>query len=523
MREEALAVLAGALLGSGIGLIASSWFLGTLLQPLITAVLGLCTALLKPGSRYWASALALSIASALTAAGLRVAITALYLLATGNEAARVLLILPETLPQTLNVERGLAVLLGLSLALTIGQALMVDGLSRALSPLWSGMEALSTSLTPALEVSLRDLAVGAPLGFLSAFADLQLDFKYAGFAALVAVCSPVSTVSTIAAHGFLAALLPRLLEETVRSSIEVGVQVGVLAATAVAALSLYIAGGAVAYSKAVVSALGVMGGFLILVLSFAALVGLQWAVYTALAALTVSLISVLVAIRAEGGFLLPFLLPNPLAPSFVWLAWSYIVGWLNLNPDVAMLAVNPALSTLLAVLSIWGFRLSGNGYTTIVLLLAVAVPAVLLLLRNSVKPELAFISDYYAWRLPGGGKLPNVDVAVVAATAVAVATLCFLVYYVSSPSSGARYARFLLDPNGLFFVYGFRSGFWGQQRGSYGVEGFLFPAVAGAVAIAGWLAQGFRTSRKLRMAARGALSTYWLAYALLLFALYYQD
>jgi len=520
--KEALAVLAGILLGSGIGLVASSWLLGTLLQPLIITTLGFCTAMLKPRSKYWASALALSIASALTAAGLRVAITALYLLATGNESARTLLILPETPPQTLT-ERGLAPLLGLSFALTIGQALLIDGISRLLSPLWNGVEALGTTLAPALEVGLKDLAIGAPLGAVSALVDVQLDLKYVGFTALLAALSPIASISSLAVHAFLTITLSRFLEETAMNSIGIGVQVGVLAATSIAALLLYAAGGAPLYSKAAVSIAAVMSGFLILILSFAALVGPQWAVYLAFVALVFSFISILVVVRSEGGFLLPILLPNPLTPSFFWLAWSHVISWLNLNPDIAAIAVNPTLLSLLAAMAIWGFKLSGNGYTTAVFLLSLAAPIALLLVRNSVKPELAFISDYYAWKLLGRGKLPSVDFAVFAFTAVIVAALTISVYYVSSPSSSVRYARFLFDPNGLFFAYGFTSNLWGQLSGGYGVEKVLFFTIIGAVTIAKLIVQNFRMLErlKLRDITRGALSVYWLAYALSL-ALRYQ-
>jgi len=520
--KEALAVLAGTLLGSGIGLIASSWFLGTLLQPLIITTLGFCTAMLKPRSKYWASALALSIASALTAAGLRVAITALYLLATGNESARTLLILPETLPQTLT-GGGLAPLLGLSLALTIGQALLMDGISRVLSPLWNGVEAQSTTLAPALEVGLKDLAIGAPLGVVSALVDVQLDLKYIGFTALVAALSPISSASTLAVHGFLTIIFSRFLKETTMNSIEIGVQVGVLAATSVAALLLYAAGGATVYSKAAVSIAVVMSGFLILVLSFAALVGPQWAVYLALVALVFSFISILIIIRSEGSFLLPLLLPNPLTPSFFWLAWSHVVSWLNLNPDVAAIAVNPTLLMLLAAMAVWGFRLSGNGYTTAVFLLGLAAPIALLLMRNSVKPELAFISDYYAWKLPVGGKLPSINFAITALTAVIVSALTFFVYYISSPSSSIRYTRFLFDPNGLFFAYGFASNFWGQVSRGYEIEKVLFFTIVEAVAIAKLIVQNYRMMDRLKVGGvtKGALSIYWLVHALSL-ALRYQ-
>jgi hypothetical protein len=518
--KEALAVLAGILLGSGIGLVVSGWLLGTLLQPLIITTLGFCTVLLKPRSKYWASALALSIASALTAAGLRVAITALYLLATGNESARALLILPEIPPQTLTGGE-LAPLLGLSLALTIGQALLMDGISRVLSPLWSGVEALSTTLAPALEVRPKDLALGAPLGVVSALVDVQLDLKCVGFIALVAVLTPISSASTLAFHGFLTIIFSRLLEEITMNSIGIGIQVGVLTATSVAALLLYLAGGATVYSKAAVSIAAVVSGFLILVLSFAALVGPQWAVYLALVALVFSFISILIAIRSEGGFLLPLFLPNSLAPSSFWLVWSHVVSQLNLNPDVVAIAVNPTLLMLLAAMTIWGFRLSGDSYTSMVLMLSLAAPIALLLLRNSVKPELAFISDYYAWKLPGGGKLPSVDFAVTALTAAIVAVLTIFVYYMSSPSSRVRYTHFLFDPNGLFFAYGFASNIWGQLNGGY--ERVLFFTIVGAVAIAKLIVQNFRVLErlKLRDVTRGALSIYWLAYALSL-ALRYQ-
>jgi len=513
--RDLLAMLAGVLLGSGIGLIAGRWLLGSLLQPLVISVLSIGSALIKTSSKHWASALALSTVSAVTAAGLRSAITALYLLATGDPAARAVQMLPETLPQTLSVEVPLASLLVSTLALIVGQVLLIDGFARLTSPLWKGLEALRPSIALAREVKPLDLAVGAPLGALAALADARLGSGYALFMALVAARSPLSTVFTILVHGLLTLPLSRVLDGVTVASLEVGVQVGVLAATAVAALLLHATGGAEAYRGIVVSLAAVMSGLLLLLLSFAALVGPQWAVYVVLAATVTSFLSLLAAVRAEGALLAPIFSPNPLVPSAIWLTWSYIVEWVGLNPRLVASVVNPALSTLLALMAVWGLSLSDDGYAAVNAVAAVTFSTALILFRNYVKPEMALLPDYYAWRLPWGLR-SSVDMVVVAATSVAVALLCVIIYYALSPSSRASYTRFFLDPSGLFFVYSFGSSLWRLAEGGYGAGGLAFLAAAGIVAAAKALfLHRPDYGEKLRAAARGALSAYWPVYALL--------
>jgi len=511
--RDLLALLAGALLGSGIGLFAGRPLLGSLLQPLIISVLSVGSALLKPRSKYWASALALSTVSAVTAASLRSAVTALYLLATGDPAASLLHMLPETLPQELSAQAPLAPLLLASLALTVGQALLMDGFARLASPLWKGLEAVRPSVAPALEVGLLDLAVGAPLGALAAFADARLGLGYSLFAALLTAHSALATASTIIAHLPLL-LLARSLGEVV-VSLEVGVQIGVLTATAVAAFLLHAAGGAEAYRGVFVSLAAVMSGVLLLLMSFAALAGPQWAVYVTWVAVVTSFLSLLAVVRSEGGLLTPLLSPNPLVPSAVWLAWFYTVEWFGLNPRLAAIIVNPVLSSILALMAVWGSSLSDDGRAMVVSVVALVLPAALTLARNSARPEAAALPDYYAWRLPWGVR-PNVDAAFVASTAAVVALLCVLVYYVLPPSSPASYARFLVDPSGLFFVYSFGRSLWGTAGEGYGAGGLALAAAAGvAVAARVVFIRKPDQGERLKAVARGALGAYWPIRALL--------
>jgi hypothetical protein len=151
----------------------------------------------------------------------------------------------------------------------------------------------------------------------------------------------------------------------------------------------------------------------------------------------------------------------------------------------------------------------------VVSVVALVLPAVLTLARNSARPEAAALPDYYAWRLPWGVR-PNVDAVFVASTAAVVALLCVLVYYVLPPSSPASYARFLVDPSGLFFVYSFGRSLWGTAGEGYGAGGLALAAAAGvAVAARVVFIRKPDQGERLKAVARGALGAYWPIRALL--------
>jgi len=513
--KDSLALLAGVLLGSGIGLIAGRWLLGLPLQPLVISVLGIGGALLRPRNGRWMSALAMSIVSAATAVGLRSAITALYLLAVGDPAARAIQMIPETLPQTLSAEARLAPLLILSLALAVSQALLMDGLARLASPLWIGLEALRPSITFVREMKVLDLAVGAPLGALAALADARLGLGCALFMALVAARIPLSTASTMFIHGLLALHLSYVLDKVAMSSIEVGVQAGVIAATLAAALLLHASGGAEAYRGIVVSLAAVAGGLLLLLLSSAALIGPQWAVYVALIAVVASLLTLFAVVRVEGALLLPLFSPDPLVPSVAWLAWFRIAEWVGLDTRLVAVVANPVLLTLLALVTVWNLGSSDGRYTVFTAVTAVVFSAALILFRNLAKPEMAPLPDYYAWRLPWGSQ-PSVNVAIVVSASAVTVLLCMVVHYALPPFSRASYARSLLDPGGLLFVYGFSGSLWRLAKGGYRAGGLAFLVAAGVVATAKAFLGKWKYEERLKAAARGALSAYWPVYAVLL-------
>lgn len=512
--REALVVLACTLIGSGIGLAAATWLLEAPLQPLLAALLGLCAALLKPPGRYWASALALSAASALSFAGLRVAVTALYLQATGAEAAKALLLLPGRFPQTLSPSADLAPLLAFSLMLTLGQFLLSDGFVRLLSPLWKGVEALRTSLAPALEVRPRDLILGVPFGLLLALLDAQWGLRFIGLVLLAAAQSPLATSTTILVHSLLVMLIAPSVGETLLGSVEVGVQLGVVVATAIAALLMHATGGVSVYRGAAVSAASVLGGLLLQLLAFTALVGPQWAVYVAAVSAAVSASAVFLVLRAEGGFVAPFILPDPLLPSLSALVWFHAAKLLNMDPVLLAVVVNPVLATYAALAAVWGFKLSdGGGHAPIVLLLAASAPVALLLLRGNVKPDTAFTSSYYPWRLPSVLAIPRVEAVVAIAAAAAAVLLGLAVYYLAPPSSWIGYARVVLDLNGLVFAYSFGRSIW--SMGGSSLLKLLVPLALGVAALAKALAMKLRLQAQLQGVSRGAFTIYGLAYMML--------
>ncbi|MCS7105207.1 MAG: hypothetical protein NZ954_06560 [Thermofilaceae archaeon] len=467
--KEALAIIAGVLLGSGLGLLLSEQLSGILLQPFISSFLAVSILVIKVPKRYWTSALALSLASAITGVSLRIAVSTLLLYSTNNEAALLIQNLIGSFPMNV-FDRGFLILVGLSITVTFGQLLLLDGLNRFFSPLWRGMEALPTSFHYSLEVKPRDTLLGAPVGLAAAVLDtIALEMKFSSFpfwcyvALLSITTSSLSTVFTAVFNTMILLVVKGLFPEFF-ITVQIGVQLGIAVTTAVAAILLHSKRGASRYHISVVSIGALAGGLLILILSYSALAGPQWSAYLAFLTIVMSFFALIIAFRSEGGFLLPITsfttqekVPSPVTPVFLWLLWSWLSGFFDVKiKPLGGVLLNPSLLLLLAVQVLWGYRLSGNGFSTFILLLAIGAPAVLFILRG-IKPEFAHLSRYYALRLGLEHFESNVDVAGVLAVAAVTAVVCFGIYYILPATSRLRYFKMFTDPTGLMVAFGLYS------------------------------------------------------------------
>lgn len=514
--KEALIFIAGVLLGSGLGLLLSEHLSGILLQPFISSFLAVSILVTKVSNRYWASALALSLASAITGVSLRIAVSTLLLSNTNSEAALLIKNLIGSSPENV-FDRGFLILVGLSITVTFGQLLLLDSLNRFFSPLWRGMEALPTSLRYPLEVKPRDMLLGAPVGLAAAVLDtvaLKMGFSSFPFWCYIALLSFTSSLSTVftAVFNTMILLIVKGLYQEFLTTLQIGVQLGIVVTTAVAAFLLHGKRGASKYHISVVSIGALAGGLLILVLSYSALAGPQWSAYLTFLTIVMSFSVLIIAFRSEGGFLLPITpftargkAPSPITPVFLWLLWSWLSGFFDVKiRQLGDVLLNPSLLLLLAVQVLWSYRLSGNGYGALTLLLATGTPAVLLILRG-IKPEFAQLTRYSALSLELEHFESNVNATGVLVVAAVTAAICFGIYYILPATSRLRYAKMFFDPTGLMIA----SGVYSKVLTAFT---WSFDHVAlGAVACIGvsrllLLTRGIGT--KIRQFATGSLDTY---------------
>lgn len=492
-----LTVAGGLLLGSGLGVAVGDRAIGTPLQALLLSLLAVGTALLGAGK--WAPALALSAAAASTMVGLRLAITLL-------QDPRLYSVLPLPLQEAAQTGVLTGTLLAISLSLTLGQLLMTEGFARLLSPLWYGLENLTTTLPPAMEARKRATALGAPLGVLAAAVDWHLRGSYWAFIVIASSLAPTSASLTFAAHSLLFPYAAKALGSA--EDVALGVQTGTLLATLLAVALLYGRGGARLYRKVAVSAGTALSGLLLTILSYVVIGIPELAVYLAFTSSLLSLLSLLVAARTEGGLILPIYTPNPILPSILLLLWRLLPGQLSLPTNFLALLVSPHLHLLLAVMVLWSYRVNAESVGALVLVLSLLASTLLVVVEGLVKPGQVTARELSPWALPalGAVQLPNPSVllAVAAATAVAV----FFAYYVADPRGRvATIPRFLLDPTGLMLAYGVSASLTRTVASAPAYPLLTLLALA-AGRLAAWKLGGGRLARNISV---GAASAYGAA------------
>jgi len=461
----ALLVAAALLIGSGVGLLVGDAVplardrLPSLLlvQPLIVP---LATALaLAGGARrpLAVAALSASFASASSLLALQVAL----LLLRGHYA-----MLPPrgVLSPQGSVNVDMVVLLALSYAITSGHALLISAFSRALSPLWLGLEALPTPLEAPRDASPRAALAGAPLGALLAWLDARQAQTFSGtgappfglgLLALFSLTLPVSSALTFSLHALLLQLVG---SSDLTQSIAVGVQLGVAISTVVAAAAAYTWGGTRMFPRLAAELLPAMLGVFLLLLSYAALAP-AYAVYLLASSVALSALTVTLAVRLEGGFFALYSLAEPrrISPALVnyaWLTLSGLLEGLGLSGarDLLQALANPALMLMVAVVVTWVGRFERSVAGDAVLLAALGAPLLLVLARVSTGQGF-----------PEGGSLARgvtVDGSLrpeaVAAAAILAAAGTLLLHYTwtaEAAESRLRFVRLLADPSGLLFAY----------------------------------------------------------------------
>ncbi|MEM4745136.1 MAG: hypothetical protein QXX25_02105 [Thermofilaceae archaeon] len=471
----AFVVAAALTLGSGIGLILGDFVspanpdvgnLPVIVQPVVFSILIVFAHAVKPRSEYWASALALSVASAMTAAALRIAATALRMMGTPS-ASLPQLLTSLSYPQSV-FDQSMIVLLGLSLVLSLGQMLLTEGFVRLFSPLWLGVEALPTSISLPSRVNLKEYAIGAPLGALLAWADLgNGPFSPRvvpwAFTLLQALILPASTSITLSTHLLLQHVLAGFSEPTIEMlfSIRTGVQLGLVASTAAAVILLYVVRGATLYPKKMASLAVSMLGILLLLLGYI-VVGTVYAVYLLLNTVVMLLLTIFVVIRLEGGTFVVLHPAHPLMPELLQLAWisltifsEKVLSLQNVEP-LMNLVLHPSLILTLVVLTLWDCKLVGSVSSATLLPLSLGMPLLLLLARAAtLQGDYASLSRFTDWslRLQKVSTLPPVNAILMVIVAIIVAVITFLTYYTPLTSSWLRYFKLTLDPNGLMFAY----------------------------------------------------------------------
>jgi len=471
----AFVVAAALVLGSGVGLILGDFVspvnpdvgsLPVIVQPVVFSILVVFAHAVKPRSEYWASALAISVASAMTAATLRVAATALRMMGTPSAAVPQLLV-SLSYPQRV-IDQSMIVLLCLSIALSLGQMLLAEGFVRLFSPLWLGVEALPTSVSPPSRVDLRGYAIGAPLGALLAWADLGISpfsprvVPWA-FTFLQALILPASTAITLSAHLLLQHILAGFGAPIVEIlfSVRTGVQLGLVASTAAAVILLYVVRGATLYPKKMASLAVSMLGILLLLLGYI-VVGTVYAIYLLLNTLVMLLLTIFVVIRLEGGTFVILHPAYPVVPELLQLAWVLLTTFsekvfLQGKAELLMnLILHPSLILTLVVLTLWDCKLVGSVSSATFLPLSLGIPLLLLFTRAvTLQGDYASLSRFTDWslRLQRVGTIPPGNTILILVVAVIVAVTTFLTYYAPLTSSRLRYVKLALDPNGLMFAY----------------------------------------------------------------------
>lgn len=468
-------VAAALLIGSGVGVILGDLVspinpiissLPAIAQPIVFSLLVVFAHAISPRGEHWASALALSTASAVTAVTLRIAATALGIMrAPGTAAPQLLTSL--SYPQKVS-DQSMLVLLSLSFALTLGQMLLAEGFMRQFSPLWIGVETLPTPVTPPSRIELKELVLGGPIGALLAWLDLGVTSPFLGvvpwaFTLLYVLILPVATALTLSMHLLLQLVLADfgVLDAGVLYSVRAGVQLGLVASTATAAVLLHAKGSAALYPKRLASLAVSMLGLLLLLLGYT-VIEAAYAVYLLLNTLLLLLLTIFVVIRLEGGALAILQPAYPIVPELLQLAWLYLsftsekILEMRNAEQLMGLVLHPSFVLTVVVLTLWDCKLVTNINSAALLPLALGAPIVLLLTRVVLtQMDYTFPSRIAGWdlRVQRFDAVPSGNGILVFVVAVLVAASTFMVYYASSTASRLRYARLILDPSGLMFAY----------------------------------------------------------------------
>jgi len=476
--REAVAITASLMLGAGLGLLLGDYALSmgsgvpVVVQPLAIALAWPLALTGGSHRRHWGVALAVALASSMTALGIRVAATALELARASSGAE----LLPFPYPRSMT-DRSALLLVGLSLAVTSGYALLLDSLTRFLSPLWVGLESLRPSVEAPQSAKIRTLLIGAPLGVTSAWIEVGVGalghFPYA-FTLLYMCTLPVATSLTASLHLLLHRALSSLASSDFLLSVRVGVQAGLVVSTLASALLLYVRGGASLYPGMVPALLVGMAGLLSAVTGYIVLRP-QYAVYL-LALTTANLVlAMLVAIRLEGGALLPLYPTQPPVPELLQLAWilttSFGRGWIGVEgaEQLLRLLASPYLLLPLAAVSLWECRAVPEARGSAILLVTLSAPPLLIVARAAVMEGYAAPSRLVQWSLPEvDANLARIDPWVASIAAILSFATTFI-YYAPPPRLG--FIRLLLDLNGLMFAYGLG----GVILGSGSLTADLFP------------------------------------------------
>lgn len=502
--RRAVLLVSCILLGGGLGLVLGEWLPGVPLQALLVSALAVGIMLLRVPQAAWATPLTLSLMFSLSLLSVRTASALLYLLVTNPEVAPPLL---TTLGMPQSFYSGsMLILLGTAYILLLGAALLQDGLTSTLSPLWEGIEALPTPSRAALKLRARGLAIGLPLGVTAALLD-SVSSSHTAFTLLVAGSSSIATLTTLTVNLPLAHVLEAILGALSRS-VALGVQAGALISTALMASLLYAKRVARGYPHARPNTVAILVGLLALLLGFTTLLGPASAAGAAAVTVITAIIANLIAVRLEGELYVLTSIPSAHPPQLLWTAWWGMVRLVGLDARLAAAVANPSCTTLLALASMWSYKLSGlNTRPTPLLAPALALPILLTLARGVVDPDRWRPSNYVylepVKELASPPQLPAIDLPVMAITAGTVAAACLLAYYLAPPDSGLRLVAMVVSPGGLLAAY----------------SGFLPPDPALWVTLAALAALRYAElklhSDACRQALYGGLSTYGVLLATL--------
>ena len=408
----------------------------------------------------------------------------------------------------------------------MGQLLLASSFSRLLSPLWLGIESLPTPFEAPAEVDLRSLLFVAPVGILLALFDAESGklmgkavFPYPlGFALLYLTALPAATALTFALHMLLLAFSSSFIGGGLTLSLGLGVQLGIVTSTVVAAFLAYAWGGAAMYLKRAASIMAGMLGVLLLLLSYV-IVAQAYAAYLLAGSALLLLIVTLIAARLEGGTFSIFYPTTPVIPSLFQYSWISTVRLLAslIGDDLkyfSMYLANPYLMFMVATMSVWECKFSENISSVAVLPLAVGIPLLLVLLRAFTAAEdYSLIARSPVLRLPEVNPLDRLDPLTIFLSATLTAVAVIAVYYGLPVESNWRRVQLFLDPNGLFFTYStapmlVQSGFRSD------VVGIFLLAFAFFTSLRLILLES-RALRSIRRYAYGGVLTYGLAFLVL--------